>query len=155
MKMGAGWRAPPAGRGCIRPFFLLVLPHSPVRKAIRKMKVYCAHSTAFDFRNEYYRPLARLAQAGGHEFVFPHEGRNAAQDSREVIRSCDLVLAEVSHPSTGMGIELGWASAFGKPVVALYKRDAVPSSSLSVITGEIHPYSSPDELVSIVCRFMK
>jgi nucleoside 2-deoxyribosyltransferase len=37
------------------------------------------------------------------------------------LRSCDLVVAEVTLPSLGVGYELGWACALGKPSLALYR----------------------------------
>lgn len=37
------------------------------------------------------------------------------------LRSCDLIVAEVTLPSLGVGYELGWACALGKPVLALYR----------------------------------
>ena len=37
------------------------------------------------------------------------------------LTACDLVVAEVSRPSLGVGYELGWAAALGKPVLCLYQ----------------------------------
>ncbi|HAU28753.1 MAG TPA: hypothetical protein DCW68_01400 [Rhodospirillaceae bacterium] len=119
------------------------------------MKVYCVHSRAFDFRNAYYKPLAQLAKATGHTFIFPHEQEDAVQNSQDIIRSCDLVVAEVSFPSIGMGIEIGWAHAYGKPIVAIFRQNANLSSSLHIITNDIHSYADPEEIASIVAPFLE
>lgn len=37
------------------------------------------------------------------------------------LASCDLVVAEVTVPSLGVGYELGWAAAMQKPVLCLYR----------------------------------
>ena len=37
------------------------------------------------------------------------------------LKSCDLVVAEVSTPSLGVGYELGQATAMGKPVLCLFR----------------------------------
>lgn len=37
------------------------------------------------------------------------------------LRACDLMVAEVTLPSLGVGYELGWACALGKPVLSLYR----------------------------------
>ena len=44
---------------------------------------------------------------------------------RELIEQADVVVAEASFPSTGMGIELQIAATKGIPVVICFKRDAV------------------------------
>lgn len=37
------------------------------------------------------------------------------------LRACDLMVAEVTQPSLGVGYELGWACALHKPILALYR----------------------------------
>ena len=37
------------------------------------------------------------------------------------LSSCDLVVAEVTAPSLGVGYELGWATALKKPVLCLHR----------------------------------
>jgi len=98
--------------------------------------------------------LSRLNGINHHVLVFPHDCGDGVQDSRSIIQSCDLVVAEVSYPSTGMGIELGWANACGKAVIAVHKQDIKPSASLNVITDRIYSYSSPDDLVNIVSGYL-
>lgn len=45
--------------------------------------------------------------------------------------ACDLVVAEVSTPSLGVGYELGWATGLKKPVLCLYRPH--PGKSLSAM----------------------
>ena len=47
--------------------------------------------------------------------------------SKEVIRTSDLVIADISYPSTGVGIELGWADCFNIRVIQ--NRGAIPRLS--------------------------
>ena len=51
----------------------------------------------------------------------------------EWIRESDVVIAEVTTPSLGVGYEIGFAEALGKPVIALFR----PSSGrrLSAMIG--------------------
>jgi len=104
------------------------------------MKIYLAHSSSFDFQTGLYAPIKSSALALEHDFIFPHAG-NSISDSRKIIAECDMVLAETSYPSTGLGIELGWASALGKKIIAFYKSGLVPSSSIHIITTDIYEYS--------------
>jgi hypothetical protein len=57
------------------------------------------------------------------------------------------VIAEVSFPATGQGIELGWADSFSVPVICLYKKGTKPSGSLKVITKTIVSYTDSTDLV--------
>jgi len=58
------------------------------------------------------------------------------------LRACDLIVAEVTRPSLGVGYELGWACALGKPVLALYRPhpdkhlSAMVAGSAGIITAE-------------------
>ncbi len=110
------------------------------------MKIYVCHSTGFDYATELYAPLRSIA---GHEFVFPHDG-GADAHSKDLIASCDLVIAEVSFPSTGMGIELGWADAAGIPIACVHRSDAKVSDAVRHVARETVAYDGPDGLVHAI-----
>ena len=76
------------------------------------MKIYISHSTGFDYQKELYEPIKNSELYNSHEIIFPHDKSSEVSNSKEVIKGCDMVIAEVSYPSTGMGIELGWADGF-------------------------------------------
>jgi nucleoside 2-deoxyribosyltransferase len=40
---------------------------------------------------------------------------------KEWVREADLIIAEVTIPSLGVGIELGWAEEWDKKVICLYR----------------------------------
>lgn len=74
------------------------------------------------------------------------------------LAACDLVVAEVTVPSLGVGYELGWAGALGKPVLCLYR--PIPERPLSaMIAGspgiEAIAYSSMDEARNILKAFIE
>ncbi|OPY69103.1 MAG: Nucleoside 2-deoxyribosyltransferase [Syntrophorhabdus sp. PtaU1.Bin002] len=74
------------------------------------------------------------------------------------LSACDLVVAEVSVPSLGVGYELGWATALNKPVLCLYR--TISGRSLSaMIAGspgiQTAVYSSTDEAERIMGRFLR
>jgi len=115
------------------------------------MKIYFAHSTQFDYKKEFYEPLKNSSLARAHELIFPHED-DVFMDTKEIIATSDLVVAEVSYPSTGLGIELGWADSIGIPVLAVYKSGAAVSRSLTVITHDVISYDSGDKLIELVTQ---
>ena len=47
------------------------------------------------------------------------------------LKECDLVIAECSHPSLGVGYEMAYAEKIGKPVYIFYRKDIYLSVMLS------------------------
>jgi nucleoside 2-deoxyribosyltransferase len=74
------------------------------------------------------------------------------------LASCDLVVAEVTAPSLGVGYELGWATALNKPVLCLHRIKAGRPLS-AMIDGspgiQTAKYSSIDEAKKIMEEFIK
>ncbi len=120
------------------------------------MKIYVGHPTDIDFREELYEPLRKSKLGEEHELVFPHEDSDEVFDSKSFLRDeCHLFVAEVSAPSTGLGIELGWADEFGVPIVCVHKEGSEPSSSLKAVTSEFRDYSDVGDLIESVRRGIK
>ena len=66
----------------------------------------------------------------------------------EWIRSCDVVVAEVSTPSLGVGYELCYAEHLGIPIIVLYDKSVNVSA---MIVGneyfDLIPYDNDEELL--------
>jgi hypothetical protein len=73
------------------------------------------------------------------------------------LKSCNLVVAEVTTPSLGVGYELGWATAMKKPVLCLFRSDTRPSLS-AMIAGspgiETVVYSGSEEARRQIAAFI-
>jgi nucleoside 2-deoxyribosyltransferase len=73
------------------------------------------------------------------------------------IRDCDVLIAEVSMPSHGVGYEIGFSLGLGKPVLALYKEgrkvskmiSGNPDSNLMVVS-----YQSPEDAIDKIRKFL-
>lgn len=112
------------------------------------MNIYVSHSSSIEFEKRLYRPLERSRLSESHNVVFPHR-EEGLFDSKEFFKDkCDLVVAETSQPSTGLGIELGWADLFGIPIICVYEQGSVTSSSLKAVSENFIEYSSNEELIS-------
>ncbi|MEN9390677.1 MAG: hypothetical protein RLZZ283_777 [Candidatus Parcubacteria bacterium] len=110
------------------------------------MKIFVAHSSNFDFNKKLYEPLRASALNTAHTFIFPHS-QGDEYVTREVIKSCDALIAEVSLPSTGMGIELGWADAFKVPILCIHESGAKFSSSVLHVAKEVIAYDGSHDMV--------
>ena len=113
------------------------------------MNIYVCHATSFDFRNELYTPLRNSSLNDEHTFILPHEENDEQFSSKQLFQSkkCDLVLAEVSFPSTGAGIELGWADVFDIPLLCIYQKGTKYSGALNLLTNTFIAYEDQDDLV--------
>lgn len=64
------------------------------------------------------------------------------------LRSCDLVIAECTTPSLGVGYELAYAERLGKPCHLFYDRGRCQLSAM--LTGDpyftLHPYERAEEV---------
>ncbi len=117
------------------------------------MKIYVSHSRDFDFENELYKPLRASNLNDAHEFFLPHEeGRSV--NTQDEIKNSNLVLAEVSFPSTGQGIELGWANMLKVPILCVSKEGSKVSGSLKYLTQDFVVYSDAADLVSKLDAFL-
>jgi len=118
------------------------------------MKIYFAHSKQLDYKNILYDPIRASGLNKKYEIIFPHEIDSKPFSSKDFIKGCDLIIAEVSFPATGLGIELGWASFLSIPVLCVYKKDTIISNSLKTITNDFIEYNTSDDLIFQMSKFL-
>ena len=108
------------------------------------MKIYISHSRNFNYQRDLYEPLKNSSLAQEHEFIFPHIDSEKPFESKKTFEAneCQLIIAEVSLPSTGQGIELGWANMKQLPIIALHNSQAKISGSLAGLCKKIIPYKN-------------
>jgi hypothetical protein len=114
----------------------------------KKLKIYVTHAASFDYKNQLYFVLQKSELNKKCKLIFPHSKGGKISSSKSVILKSDLIIAEVSYPSTGQGIELGWAHAAKIPIICIYKKGSRISSSLKIITKNLLDYESPEEMVN-------
>ncbi|MEP0805776.1 MAG: nucleoside 2-deoxyribosyltransferase [Chloroflexota bacterium] len=117
-----------------------------------------------------YQAIVRALQEAGHEVPTAHlaessvGAREAALSPQEVyardaawIRACDVLIAEVSVPSHGVGYEIGYSLGLEKPVLAIHQEGrrvskmitGNPASSLTV-----ESYCTPEEAIQRIGLFL-
>ena len=106
--------------------------------------VYFGHSTAYDYQ-EIYRVLIGSNINKKYELILPHLD-DIKKDNTASIDGCDLVVAEVSLPSTGLGIELGRVMD-KKPILCIHRKGINVSSALKHVTKEFMDYKDLPEMV--------
>lgn len=104
------------------------------------MKVYISHSTGFDYYKELYEPIRSNPGLEAHEIILPHEHSSDQNDVVETFKEIDLIIAEVSFPSTGQGLELGYAATIHIPIVCMHKESTTPSGALYTVASQFYTY---------------
>ena len=119
------------------------------------MKIYVSHSSKIDYKKDIYDVLRNSDLAKQHEFLFPHEPGLDLFPTKQLFdnHGCDLVFAEVSFPSHGQGIELGWAYDAGIRIIFGSKPEAKLSTTLPLLSREFFTYTSSIELVEQLEKF--
>lgn len=123
---------------------------------LAKMKIYLSHSRgSFDFKSQFYEPCQK-ALGKHHILLMPHQSEQGL-DVRQIMEGgqCDLVIAEVSHPSTGQGIELAWAEMNKIGILACFLKGKAPSTSLRSLCSEWLEYDRPADLVDKLSQISK
>lgn len=73
------------------------------------------------------------------------------------LKQCDIVIAECTRPSLGVGYELAYAESIGKPVHIFYRPKDTKLSAM--LTGnpyfQIHRYETFEELKSALTNVLK
>lgn len=120
-----------------------------------RYKIYIGHSRdeRFNYQKELYAPL--MSSLDEDTIILPHEkGAEAQINSQEILPTCNLMIAEVSYPSTGLGMELAWADHAVVPVLCIYKIGCQPSSSITNFFPNIISYENNVDMVEKVARWI-
>lgn len=119
------------------------------------MKIYISHSSKYDYINRIYNPIKKSHLNQRNTFFFPHDDNNKVINTKDVISKYDLIIAEVSLPATGQGIELGWADYAKTSILCIYKKGVQISSSLKFITNDFIEYENDIDMINKIDNYIK
>ena len=103
-------------------------------------------------------PTAHLSDANIQVLETVETAEDVYQRDVEWVRGCDVLVAEVTTPSHGVGYEIALAESLGKPVFCCFEQGKRVSK---MITGNPSPnfrvqsYQSPEEAVRHMQEFLK
>ena len=85
------------------------------------------------------------------------EDRDIYEQDTAWIRECDILIGECTCPSLGVGYELSYAEAHGKPCHIFYDRTKTQLSAM--LRGDdyfnIHPYSSEEDIYPVIDSILR
>jgi nucleoside 2-deoxyribosyltransferase len=133
-------------------------------------KVYFACSIRGGGDTSLYLAIVNAIKLAGGDVlseIFVHDAINyggsplPAEDiykrDTEMIHDCDVVIAEVTNPSLGVGYELAYAEKLNRPILCLYSKTATKKLSAMVEGNHYNTlkYTDPNEIVATVKDFLK
>ncbi len=136
------------------------------------MKLFVAYSLERTHLDELSKRLEQItigsAEAGYEAYAHVRDGQNWVLGETSIvemmpivfsrIRECDAVLLDLTSNNksrrTGLNIELGYALAHSKPVVALYRTGDRPNMTTDLATCEV-AYGSLDQISPAVASSLR
>ena len=135
------------------------------------MKIYfaCSVTGGREFESVYQTVVHALAE-NGHSVLTAHLVESDVMEveaghspeyvyTRDTnwIRECDVLIAEVSVPSHGVGYEIGFALGIEKTILALHRDDRNVSKMISGNPDKnltVKMYSSTEEAIRTALQFL-
>ena len=88
--------------------------------------------------------------------LVPGQDQQIYQDDMARLASCDIVIADATAPSLGVGYELASAERLGKETHVFYRSSDVSLSAM--IKGDsyfkLHPYTNEEELKQEISKIL-
>lgn len=114
-----------------------------------KILVYFSAPSSFCSKKELLNTVVNSIEESGGKIIlkwFDDKNKLAPRalfkQAIEGIKSADILVAEITSPSTGVGQQIAFALSWKIPVIAIYKKGAQNPSRFTIGT--------PSELISIV-----
>ena len=91
-----------------------------------------------------------------HEKEFSREEKIYLQDT-QWLRECDLVIAECTCPSLGVGYELAYAEKYEKPVYVFYRPSETNLSAMIKGNAFFHviPYQTKEDIIARITALLE
>ena len=92
-----------------------------------RLNIYFIHSDKFDYNNLIYKRLLASSTCLSHNLMLPMTNEYRDKYTKDLMQKADIIIAEVSHPSWGLWLELKFLSKIDKPKLFLSLDNKVPA----------------------------
>lgn len=119
------------------------------------MKAYISisYNKRHELNDELQSIIETLKEFHIKPYVFVDNFKFSSEQEKEMmyqamksINDCDLLIAETSDKGIGIGVEVGYAKAKGKPVIYIRSKSAEHSTTVSGISDHQIIYSDINDL---------
>lgn len=122
------------------------------------MKIFISHSSDYDYKKELYEKIINSDLYDNYDFIFPmlNDYENIKDiPSKDVIWTCDLLIADISRISFWVWIELGWADIQKVPILYIYKKWTEFSKSLNILSNDFIEYEDSSDMIYKIWEYLK
>lgn len=114
-----------------------------------KINIYIGHSRDRDYES-IYQTIEKNMDLEKFNFLLPHKMDKNSRNGRAFYNksNIDIFIAEVSQPSTGLGIEMGWAYEEQIPIYGLYKKGSIPSNAIKSVSDYFIEYNDIEDFIN-------
>jgi hypothetical protein len=110
-------------------------------------------------KDEFYRSVVEYLEQSGDQvfapqFLSPAEPEVIYQRDVDEVRACDVLIAEVSNPSLGVGMEIMLAIEMRHPIL-MFRHEEAPVLSKMVVGAEgkaLFHYKTTDDVLRVLRR---
>lgn len=126
---------------------------------MKKVFVSYSYSQRRSFEELHQKLKNFLQEALGYQiYAFVFDFTDTLTD-KEIMREAfsridqaDIVIAELSYKSVGVGIEAGYAKAKGKPVIYLHRKGTDLKQTMNGIADSVISYEDENNLIEQLAR---
>ena len=93
---------------------------------MRRLNIYFIHSTKLDYNNLIYKKVLSSSVCLGHNLMLPQTKEYQEKYTKDLMQKADIIIAEVSNPTFGLGLELKWLQKQDKPKLFLSLNNEIP-----------------------------
>ena len=93
-----------------------------------RLSIYFIHSDKFDYNNVLYKRLLASSTCITHDLMLPMTKEYRDKYTKDLMQKADVIIAEVSHPSWGLWLELKFLTKIDKPKLFLSLDNTIPSN---------------------------
>jgi nucleoside 2-deoxyribosyltransferase len=118
-----------------------------------------------------YQEIVSALESDGHEIPTSHLVRSEVMENERIlaphdvyerdvnwIKNCDVLIAEVSVPSHGVGYEIAFALNIGKPVLCIHQKERRVSKMITGnpdLTLTVKSYSDIEDAIMQMRTFLR
>lgn len=110
------------------------------------MNIYIGNQSE-DYKKRLTDALLNSSMAKKHNFIFSENREHGQFDPKECLQSCEIMVADVSHPTILLGIEMGWADNYDVAIICVCSKGTAISSHLTRMSKDIIIYTDTEDLV--------
>ena len=100
---------------------------------MRRLNIYFIHSTKFDYNNLLYKKILSSPVCLAHNLMLPMTHEYQEKYTKDLMNKADIIIAEVSNPSFGLGLELKWLEKQDKPKLYISLTNEIPSKYQKIV----------------------